>query len=637
MEFQERCFWCFCSLFCCVCVPLGIILGMNLIDTASSGMTCSPGEGLVYGVPTLYCGNKIKDRNICEQAAKNFESFACTEDSTNIRCHDDSSSSSSSSSSSIYSSNTNYLKVAFTKKTIKYGKDVNEPLYPYGCFARERNGGDTLELVFNTHALSTISCDADNNNGFEGCVCMDTASQQCLLCPPGRYSTGGDNATCLKCPSQRPCTGKNCTSVGAKSIDECHEALPMCAPGEGLRTYDKDDYNERSNYQKWPHGKCETCKTSLYSTGGKGARCENTCPKGFYCRMNSPVAYVCPPGTYNDKTNQISCTSCDVGKFNDLSLQTHSSSCKPCIAGMYTNSTNRVRCIECPKGKFAISNESGKSAAICQSCGPGRFNDWSGQVGNASCKPCAVGQYNNLTMQMSCKKCPKGKFGQKLLEKTDANCTVCEPGKFNNLEGQPHCQNCAPGKYSSLNETTECEPCKNGTFSVSGQVACVGCKRGSYCPGKGMNIIPCNKGTYNDVENASKASACINCSPGTLNNIIGLDQPCSERCTSASIVNTDRSGCRMCPLLTVTDDHINCDSYSPAWVLGVCYVLFSVLCLILISIDPIYRLNDESALRRIKYMRKLLFMAAISMADFASDGFYIGKYEHNYLVPKTVS
>jgi hypothetical protein len=118
------------------------------------------------------------------------------------------------------------------------------------------------------------------------------------------------------------------------------------------------------------------------------------------------------------------------------------------------------------------------------------------------------------------------------------------------------------------------------------------CERGYYCPDK-IYMIPCEKGTYNDIRNTSNSLSCTKCAPGTYNDIEGLPTPCTKTCDIGRIPTATSSECTFCPLLRLTYDNITCNSYLPSWILGISYILFSIICLYLISKDPIYTLNAE--------------------------------------------
>ena len=122
-----------------------------------------------------------------------------------------------------------------------------------------------------------------------------------------------------------------------------------------------------------------------------------TCPAGFFCPLNTSLPFLClpgsfcpnatrsaeeflcPPGTYNNKTGLttlIDCTSCPPGYFCDQpGLSTPSGKCSPgyfCGGGSYTShplaSTNSSGLVISSRGEKCVEYI---NATINDLCPPG--------------------------------------------------------------------------------------------------------------------------------------------------------------------------------------------------------------------------------------------------------------------------
>ena len=134
---------------------------------------------------------------------------------------------------------------------------------------------------------------------------------------------------------------------------------------------------------------------------------------------------------------------------------------------------------------------------VCQDCGVGRFTD---AAASASCRACAVGQYQDETGNCV------AIFGQGRCGINCGNicyvgsfrCKDCQGGSYTSFPAQSECIKCGLGRWMpagtvAANSSSQCLPCAEGSFGSSlGLVGeCSLCPSGRYQPSQGKQVMLC--------------------------------------------------------------------------------------------------------------------------------------------------
>ena len=91
-----------------------------------------------------------------------------------------------------------------------------------------------------------------------------------------------------------------------------------------------------------------------------------------------------------------------------------------CSSGQYQDEVSKTECKDC-----GIGEESGKGAAVCQSCPAGKAG--------TPCEFCLAGYYRPLVNESGA-------------EVNAQSCLMCDKGKYQNSKGQAACLPCIPGE-----------------------------------------------------------------------------------------------------------------------------------------------------------------------------------------------
>eukprot|EP00942_MAST-04A_sp_MAST-4A-sp1_P000003 g3.t1 len=250
-----------------------------------------------------------------------------------------------------------------------------------------RNLHTVIRYSFNKFSQSKQDC------ALGSCICANP--QQCIPCPTGKYSAGGENAKCLECS-----IGKFNDLIGQNTCKSCGIGKYNALVGQAS---------------------CKICQGGKYHVllgQANEASCK-TCQKGTYTPNSYTPCIGCEPGEYNDLTGQTSCKPCGRGKFNTLKNQT---SCNACPKYTFNDQVGNIDCKVCP-----VNPNEGASAC----CGPGTYLDKAECIlcpnpqyclGGTSCGEnhdgvgcigCEKGHYNLGGDE--CVACPKSSIGQWIL------------------------------------------------------------------------------------------------------------------------------------------------------------------------------------------------------------------------------
>ena len=91
-------------------------------------------------------------------------------------------------------------------------------------------------------------------------------------------------------------------------------------------------------------------------------------------------------------------------------------------------------------------------------------------------------------------------------------------GSYQDEVGQASCKQCAAGNYCPTAGSSAALLCVAGTYqAASGQASCIQCDAGNYCAAESIAQSPCAAGSYS----SDPSVACALCPPSTYSDIAG--------------------------------------------------------------------------------------------------------------------
>lgn len=257
-------------------------------------------------------------------------------------------------------------------------------------------------------------------------------------------------------------------------------------------------------------------------------------------------------------------SSMDMSTSNDHATDACRPFCSQCEPGRYASGTNSLTCDLCDPGHF--SSQYGQTD--CDACNRGKYSEGGGAAGGGACKLCPVGLYGVTEGAAACEPAPRGTYvdfeGAYCLDPPDKipgvwGGTTCD--MINATEQPVGPRHCNGGKHASGYNSTQCEDCEEGRFSLPG---------GMY-----RECTPCPAGTMNDPATSDSALLCTSCEPGYYQDSegsneckqapIGYFSPSSGleaavKCEGRTVAPyAGLTECEECPeKLRPDDDHINC-------------------------------------------------------------------------------
>ncbi|XP_071497018.1 uncharacterized protein [Diadema antillarum] len=254
------------------------------------------------------------------------------------------------------------------------------------------------------------------------------------------------------------------------------------------------------------------------------------CPVGTYCESGSSVPIGCPPGTYNENTQQSECLACPAGWYCPGNV----SNFRPfdCPAGYYCpNGTEHAYQYPCPKGTYR-PDQNGHSLDDCTVCDPGKYCAYEGNTTYTG--DCDEGYF-----------CIQGAWTAQPNDfdnYTDGDCLCpsittggrCQPGYYC-PRGSSEPQECTEGNYCDIEGLADVAGlCMEGyycigtavrpdpTDGITGDI----CPRGRFCGnGTGANPSRCPAGTYSNATGLKREGQCLQCTPGYYCEDPGLTEP----------------------------------------------------------------------------------------------------------------
>ncbi len=162
------------------------------------------------------------------------------------------------------------------------------------------------------------------------------------------------------------------------------------------------------------------------------------------------------------KTANIDCAQCDIGQYEDQTIQNQTATdrltCKPCPENSYQNETGQDGCEPqpfCGAGQY-ISSYDAETPATCHACPAGKFQSNTGNH-RSQCQNCTGDTFQDQTGQSQCKArslCPVGQGASNTHDaSTDRTCAACVAGStFSSANNAAPCHavgTCGTGEHMS--------------------------------------------------------------------------------------------------------------------------------------------------------------------------------------------
>ncbi|XP_029656391.2 uncharacterized protein LOC115230328, partial [Octopus sinensis] len=369
----------------------------------------------------------------------------------------------------------------------------------------------------------------------------NSSTQNCMECPKGFYQNKVGQTYCVPCP-----LGQDTPDVGAISESNCNKAV--CQSGS-QRINGKCELCPLGFFRRWYiDDKCIPCPrgTTTNVVGGKKlSDCTiPPCKPGEYLDIQTVTCTKCKAGTYQDRTNQMSCVPCPGGTWTKENGATSETDCKlyckpgfymssdskclPCPRGFFKEQSGNTACTKCPQEDRTTAREGTVYSTDCSIvlCKPGHYLNTNEQ----KCYPCPVGSYKTTTNRdITCERCPKDRSTENTGSQSVADCSVvmCKAGTYITPSG---CKECAKSYYQPKPKMTECIPCGvDKTTYETGATSKLQCLH--VCPqGEALNYntslcTKCLSGYYGDRQTSQY---CVKCPTGKTT--IGTGEESPSKC-----------------------------------------------------------------------------------------------------------
>eukprot|EP01022_Parablepharisma_sp_SALTPOND_P001165 TRINITY_DN105725_c2_g1_i1.p1 TRINITY_DN105725_c2_g1~~TRINITY_DN105725_c2_g1_i1.p1 ORF type:complete len:1460 (-),score=75.94 TRINITY_DN105725_c2_g1_i1:591-4970(-) len=317
-------------------------------------------------------------------------------------------------------------------------------------------------------------------------------------------------------------------------------------------------------------GSCEQCPPGQYQDLSEQNSCivcdvgtHRTNPGGKKCSL-------CNAGSYQDFPGQPECNLCEPGTYQN---ETGKTACKPCEVGTFQNSPGMIACDQCHpfcKWCFGFSHKQctecwddipnlGPVRSSACDCREGFYYDVNKTSPEEYCQPCHKFCKRCMVAPDICQECIDSD-GMLLI---DGKCTCSKPGYFiylNTTTNEEECVRCHPLCLTCsgplLNECYTCDSSKN---AIKVATSTCGCASQYYYDEKEETCIPCNELCYECFGPGS--DQCVGCNHPSAFSVEGEESLCVLHCGVLDGYYKDGHVCKS----KLTQEHIiecheNCKS-----------------------------------------------------------------------------
>lgn len=384
-----------------------------------------------------------------------------------------------------------------------------EPLDCVACEAGFYLNQTSKTCVSCPFASTTFSY--TNASDISACVCVSGFTphgSQCIDCSVGTYKTSVSNDTCTVCHDNANTNATTsisnaaCLCNSGYTSDVSDQICLPCAAGTFKPILSDEACNlcPVNTYCTGANIVPEPCVENSVSVSGSNELSDCICIPGYYLHStHSEYACIpCAPGTYNNQSNQTACLDCPENTYNPLTTQlecvndcdvnayspTGSINIENCKCNLgFAGEPGNV-CIACEPGTFREN----RSEYFCEVCPPHTYNVDYAANSHAMCVSCQADTESaaGSGSQLACV-CKSGFFST--LQFSDAGtayyeCTPCEEGKFQTSLNSSQCEDCVAGKFSvtvGATSSDTCVDCALGSFAVNtGTTQCDLCAEGTW-------------------------------------------------------------------------------------------------------------------------------------------------------------
>lgn len=331
--------------------------------------------------------------------------------------------------------------------------------------------------------------------------------EECTVCPPGSFCSGGDTAV------SGPCTAGFYCPVGSEV------STPFPCPA-GKFSAATDLVSEDG---------CQPCTVSNYCP--ESATAPFPCPAGRYGNLtqltSSTDCALCPPGYTCPGTGNSAPTQCGTGRYSTWGEA--STPCTPCAAGRFcsavTTSTIQHDLNLCPAGTLCTAGTGKDPEFTNEPCPAGHYCP----AGTPAAVPCPDGTYQphlGAKSELECLLCPPGRYCVSMDTQPGPLCSTghyCPEGS-----SSPTQETCPEGFYREITggqQQADCALCPSGFVCGVATTVPSDCPRGFYCVVGVSTPEPCPPGTFSNSTNIRRVEDCTVCTPGFYCDAFGLTEP----------------------------------------------------------------------------------------------------------------
>ncbi|XP_023933602.1 proprotein convertase subtilisin/kexin type 5 [Lingula anatina] len=396
-----------------------------------------------------------------------------------------------------------------------------------------------IDFITNTLAGPNIS--ACNIKNCSAGSYRDTLTNNCTLCPLGRYQPQKWQTMCESCDP-----GYTTTALGAINEAQCTKYCESGSELDGSGNCvgcEQGYYKDNTAGPDYKFNRCTLCPVDFITaaTNATSAGLCNVanCSAGYYREVSNNSCVACAIGYYQPQKWQTQCEQCPTDKTTENLASTDlaqcllrcppgkedvGGTCQLCPVGKYKVEYMASSCTPCPDN-YTTTGQGSVAAANCSvvMCHPGFYRD----SNTETCMHCPRGQYQNQTAFMggACTACPPGRTTLILGADEEEDCILdCPSGQEYNSQLK-RCDDCAIGYYRNKTVEDSCQMCPiqfltagTGTTSMEGcnlvymSMSSTGnCSLGQQrVPSNRSVCEPCPVGTY---QPNPKRETCMGCGP----------------------------------------------------------------------------------------------------------------------------